>query len=560
MVPDILKRLLRQAGKRLTRWACLGERIVITAASMVKSASCPACGRRSRQRHGRYWRRLAECPCFSHPVSLEVEVRRFRCTNDACPRQTFAEPLVPLAASRQRCTTQLARARRAIGLALGGRAGARLAVHLGMNASGDTLLREVRRTAPAPAAEPLRVIGIDDWAIARGHRYGTLVVDLERHRPIEMLADREAETVAAWLRGRPDLRVIARDRAGAYADAARRAAPAAEQVADRWHLVRNLREALERLLSRHGTKLREAAEFPPPPSAPKPAADPQTDAAPPDGAAPHRTPSARRRVAANRARRLARYEEVIRRRAAGEPISAIARVLGLDRRTVRKFARAPVFPERALRARAASPLDAVRPYLATRAAAGCWNAMQIWRELVADGCKGSYRSVQRAFAVLRGSSQTRSPVESATALKSPDAKTGVPSPRRACGWLLHWPARRSDATANGARDRFVTRLRELEPVIQAAQALALRFMAILHDRDADGFERWLVKARHCAVVELRRFAASLETDLAAVRAAVTSPWSSGQVEGQINRLKYLKRQMFGRAKLDLLRIRVLSRI
>jgi transposase len=125
MILEILRCMLRKAGKRMTAWAWIGRRIGVTASSMVKSASCPACGQRSRKRHGRNWRRLAEGPCFSHSVSIEVEVRRFRRANEACPRQTFAEPITPLAAPRQRCTTGLARARRAIGLALGGRADAR---------------------------------------------------------------------------------------------------------------------------------------------------------------------------------------------------------------------------------------------------------------------------------------------------------------------------------------------------------------------------------------------------------------------------------------------------
>lgn len=258
-----------------------------------------------------------------------------------------------------------------------------------------------------------------------------------------------------------------------------------------------------------------------------------------------------------RALRMARYEEVLHRRQAGESIAAIGRAMNLDRRTVRGFVRAETFPERAPRSAGPTLLDAHRQYMAARAAEGCRNAKQVWRELRARGFTGSHSIVRDAFAQLRG--------------KRPGGPDGggfrertaaAPSTRRACAWVLDWHGKKHVAaeqagTGPSERQRFVEALCRIAPAIDTARHLVHQFFALMRRRDLDGFDRWLAQARVCEVIDLRRFAAGLETDLSAVRAAFSSHWSSGQVEGQINRLKYLKRQMYGRAKLDLLRIRVL---
>lgn len=559
MVLDPLTSSLHAAGKRVASCAVIGTRLVVTAVSVVRSAACPSCGRCSRKRHGRYWRRLAECPCFGAPVTLEVELRRFQCRNRCCPRRTFAEPIGPLAAVRQRCTVRMAAARRAVGLALGGQAGARLAARLGMPTSGPTLLRTLRRSAQATSmvCAPIH-IGIDDWALTRGHRYGTIVVDLDRHRPIELLAGRDVATIGAWLAEQRDIRLIARDRAGAYADAATRATPSAVQVADRWHLLGNLRDALERLLARHTVRLREAAHVQARASQPQavaPEAAPSAEPISPNAIRRH--PAAERRVQANRARRLVRYEQVVQLRSVGLPIRRIAVAVGLDRRTVRGFIRVGAYPERAPREAVPTQLDAYRAHLAARVAQGCTNAALLWRELAAQGFEGRYRSVQRAVALLRpASTELDRSVASGAALTAKPLPP--PSPRRACAWVLGWKVRNSAEHDAEVRHRFVERLCTIEPTIGVARAFMLRFIAIVRAHDVDAFERWLAQARGCAVAELRRFAAGVAADLDAVRAAIGTPWSSGQVEGQINRLKYLKRQMYGHAKLDLLRIRVLN--
>jgi transposase len=462
----------------------------------------------------------------------------------------------PLTLPRQRSTGRLAEARRYIALALGGKAGARLAALLGMAASGDTLLRLLRRSPPAAPEEPLTVVGIDDWALARGHCYGTIVVDLQRRRPVALLPDRDTATVRDWLKEHDSIRIVARDRASAYADAVRQALPDAVQVADRWHLIKNLSEALQRLLSRLSSRLREAAN-----DKPAVAEDSNASSAPADVGPPSppptptatRAPAAQRRVDHNRERRLALYEEVMQLHTAGRPLRAIARELGLDRRTVRHFVQSQGFPERAVRAALPGSMDSIKPYLQARAAQGCTNAAQIWRELVDRGVKIGHSCVRLAFQALR--------IPDTAGTNTPPAQPGVkaPSPSRACAWLLGWKERHCDESTAQEHQRFAVRLCELEPAVATARKLALRFMGVLTNHDSEGLEQWLVQAESCEVIEMQRFAAGLQEDLAAVRAAVALPWSSGQVEGQNNRLKLIKRQMYGQADLDLLEIRVVSR-
>jgi transposase len=243
-----LSESLGTVGKRISRFDTTETGLSAEAASFVRRAVCPTCSRPSSRRHGQYRRRLRPHPCMGRSVILHVQVRRFKCLNPQCPRMTFVEPVESLAPTKQRGTVGFRGASCAIAQALGGSAGARLSAKLGMPNSRDTLLRALRRLGSEVTMAPPAVVGIDDWAITRGHRYGTIVVDLERRCPIEVLDERESTSVAESLQRYPSIQVVARDRAGAYSDAAETVIPRAQQVADRWHLLVNLRETVERLL------------------------------------------------------------------------------------------------------------------------------------------------------------------------------------------------------------------------------------------------------------------------------------------------------------------------
>ena len=208
--------------------------------------------------HSRYTRRPGDLPCVGRQVHLQLNVRRFFCDNPACQQRTFVERLPGVVRSFARRTTRLAEAQRQIGLALGGEAGTRSATQQAMPVSADTLLRLASHSELAPAATP-KVLGVDDWAWKKGQTYGTILVDLEQRCVVDLLADRTADTLATWLQAHPGVEIISRDRGGSYAEGARRGAPDAVQVADRWHLLANLREALERLLTRKHAALPERA-------------------------------------------------------------------------------------------------------------------------------------------------------------------------------------------------------------------------------------------------------------------------------------------------------------
>jgi transposase len=212
------------------------DHIVIVAVPRAASASCPACRAPSRRLHGYYERTLSDLPWQGRPVQLRVRLRRLACCNTACPRRTFGESVREIARPWARRCERLRDLQRYLGLALGGEAAARLAVRLAMPVSADTLLRLVR-CAPLPSRDAPRVVGLDEWAWRRGRRYGTMIVDLERNTIVDLLPDRNTETVAGWLRRHPGVEIVARDRAGVFAEGVRVGAPDATQIADRWHLL-----------------------------------------------------------------------------------------------------------------------------------------------------------------------------------------------------------------------------------------------------------------------------------------------------------------------------------
>jgi transposase len=517
------------------------DHITIITQPRPPAAACPTCGQSSRRVHSRYNRHLRDLPWQGRPATVTVQARRFHCRTATCPRHTFAEPLVGIAARSARRTTRLAGIQRDIGAATGGEAGARLAARLGMPLSPDTVLR-LLTAQPAPTRPTPKVLGVDEWAFRRRHRYGTVLVDLERHTIVDLLPDRHPSTFAAWLRAHPGVAIIARDRAGADAEGARAGAPAAVQVADRWHLLRNLGEALRAVVDQHHAAARrisrevvnELAGRPPILAEARPASPP--------------TALERRRAAAF-ARRQALHDEAVAMRDGGMPIAEVAALLGKDPRTIRAWLRAGHAPRRDRRP-GGSILEPYRDHLEQRWAAGCHNAAQLWRELVARGFKG-HRNVVRVWARRR----RKADPGGAPAAGRP-ARTGWKPPSTYRLTRLLTTDQDEDGLAEGDR-LLCTRLLAEAPSLVAAVAVARRLAKLL--RRASGEQKPLLEVLAAAkATPLARLAANLERDQAAVQAALELPWTTSPVEGQVNRLKTIKRSMYGRAGFQLLRQRVLQ--
>jgi len=538
----------------LLDWTALElEHVVITDKTVTISlrasrpvGGCPDCRHPSHRVHSRYTRRLGDLPWRGRQVRLTLRCRRFFCMSTECPRKIFVERLPEVAAAYARTTVRLHDAHRQIGFALGGEPGARLAARLSMPTSPDTLLRRIRDTAVHELPAP-RVLGVDDWAFRKGSRYGTILCDLERQTVVDLLPDRESETLAAWLKARPGVEVITRDRAGAYALGARQGAPAAVQVADRWHLLGNLREALEQILDRKYRCLRDAAQSAQPAWT---AALDQRSSEQPMSQGSIRISRAESRSRLRRQRRQDRYQKVVDLSRQGWGVRQIARDLKMSRRTVRRFLRAEVFPERRVRKPLPGKLDALAPYLRKRWENGCHNVAQLHRELRAQDLQCSYATVQRQMVRL---GVVDTPLSDCPGAPKRPPPSPVPSPRRVSFWLV----KRQDTQSEEQR-RLVERLCASDEEIGDAVRLGVEFTQLVRERQADRLEDWLTKTENTEAQEMRSLAKSLRQDQQAVHEALRLPWSNGPVEGHVNRLKAIKRQMYGRANFDLLRLRVLK--
>jgi transposase len=446
---------------------------------------------------------------------------------------------------RARRTDRLAEQQRWIAFVVGGEAGARLLRLLAMDASGDTLLRMIR-AAPEPEVSTPRVLGIDDWAKRKGQDYGTILVDLESHCPVDLLPDATSAGVATWLREHPGVAIVSRDRGPEFIKGIQDGAPDAIPVADRWHLLKNLRDGLTRWLETRRACLKAAGEAvvqASPMATDSSVAD--VGAAKPEEEAPPPMTRAEMDKQVRRARRQERYAEVHRLRAEGLSKSEIARRIPMDRRTVSRYLLAESCPQYTLSRPRRSKLDPYQTYVEQRWREGCRNIAQLLRELRSMGFEGSTSPVRRAVARIRRAS----PDEAATLPAPPRS----PWTARRASWLFVKAAEELSSEEQAALER----MRQIDGKADAAYDLSQRFTTMVRCRDAAALARWLCDASMSGIDALNCFAEGIRRDLRAVTNALRLPWSNGQVEGQINRLKLIKRQMYGRAGFDLLRKRVL---
>lgn len=522
------------------------EGYTLIAHSTDKQASCPLCQQVSSRLHGFYYRKPTDLPLSDKPVRLRVRLRRFRCLNPVCPKRTFGQPCQDWLPAFARRTNRLAHAQRSVAMMLGGQAGSRLLTYLYMPTSHDTLIRLIRKWQPVDPQIP-RALGVDDWGIRKAKTYGTILVDLDKHQPIDLLEGRTAEGLRDWLKIRPGVEVITRDRSGEYARGAREGAPQAMQVADRWHLLQNLKQVLERLLTGCYQRLRQL---------------PVSQAVLTTQPANERLTYVMRDYSktemetrlAGRGWRLECFHKVQKLRQAGLSTSQISRLLAMNRTTVRRYAYAESFPERIRRPTGRSMLTPYLAYLENRYQQGCRNAQQLWRELCQQGYPGAHNQVSKWLSRRRNESAPMDQKPAVTnSLLSQQSAGELPTAQQ-LAWLMVRPV-----SLLKEADRQILCYVCQDSAIDQVYKLVKDFAAMVRTRQSDLLDDWLARCQNCSAVLLQQFGLRLQQDYSAVRAALATAWNNGQTEGQVTRLKLIKRQMYGRAKLDLLRQRVLYR-
>ncbi|MHC5763335.1 ISL3 family transposase [Nostoc sp.] len=539
-------------------------KLIVSAINRV--VNCPVCNQPTHKIHSRYERFLADLPWADYSITLQLRVRKFFCINTLCKRRIFTERLTNVTAPWARRTLRLAQRLSAIALANGGAAGARLSEQLGIKVSGNTLLNLVRSIPLPPIVTP-QILGVDDFCFRKCKTYGTALIDLERSRPIALLKDAKAETLTEWLKAHPGVKVVSRDRSKTYESGIRQGAPEAIQVADRFHLLQNLFQTLYQVFGTHAKALLEVEKqvFSADTKVLKEvetAHNPLIAEANPYPVVPRfpQNTSLKRKVqsAKAQARRRDIHEQVWSLRSIGLSVQAIAKELGVARNTVYNYKRCSTFTERRQRSdQGLSLLNPYQDYLLSRWNSGNYNTQELFEEIRACGYTGSYATVVRFTRYLKtlpGFEPAKCSKKNASPRVSSSSHRPL-TPSRVTALVL----RRPELIQPNERE-IIAQLQTAHSDLKSAIELAQQFASVVRQRLSEQFDAWLNKAKNSSVSLLRSFAVSLESDYDAVKAGVTMSVSNGPVEGHINRLKMLKRQMYGRAKIDLLERRFLLAI
>lgn len=546
---DIAALLLLPSGLEIDRIGTGATLLTVSVTSRLPTSACPLCGTPAARIHSRYHRAVTDVPCGGRQVRLVLTLRKFFCDVLTCARRIFTERLAPFIEPWARMTARLTQALFDIGRATCGKLGARLAARLGMPTSWMTLLRRIM-AVPTPPVGLVSQLGLDDWSFRRRKQFGAILVNLETHRILDLLPDRSAPTAASWMQAHPEIELVSRDRSKEFATAVAQGAPQAVQVLDRFHLMQNLVEQVDVVVSRCVADLRRRL--------PRPTSKPASHT-PTAEWKPTPPPHVTRRQDARQQARQARYEQVLALRQEGCNSVEIAQRLGMPRRTVHDWVRH--FRQDGHRRKRPSAFDRFAPYVWERWQAGCHNGPRLWEELVALGYPGSERSVYRYLQTLRSGFVPMFPQEAPCA--TPQSEPSPPEPPQPARldaftltqmkWFLVL-----DPTGLEERERdHLTWLCQAHGTLAPLSDLVQRFRRLLRERQGKALDGWIADCLTSGIPELAQFANGLLREYEWVVAAITQQASNGPTEGANTKLKLIKRVMYGRAGFPLLRHRVL---
>lgn len=512
--------------------------LLINASACQSGSYCPACHKKSIRIHSKYYRELSDLPISGSSVRIKLMSRKFFCDNSSCPRKIFTERFTHEIRPHGRRLIRSSNLLCKMALELGGNKGATISRFIGIPISPSTILRIIRRFDIPEKTMISGIIGVDDWAFKKGNTYGTIIVDLTNKEVIDLLPDRSQDSLAKWLKNHPEIRIVSRDRYGPYAMGIQQGAPQAIQVADRFHLLMNLGEATKRMLQSRGKILKEAFNLynnQPQPESPDKQGQ-QMEETPPE--LTEDDP-----VIIN-PKRQHKFDKVKELHGKGYSIRTIARSVKSHRHTVKKYIYMEKLSKR--RNRRSTNFDAFQAFVLSKN-----NTEKTYKDLyhaiLSQGFKGGYSQFcnnmndlsRRHKVILKSSPVKLTPIKTWSTTK------------------LSLIIYKDKNELNNEDRQFLELLYNNSPEIRETGKLVESFKKLFQSKEDGSLKHWIDGAIN-SKSGIKTFAKNLIKDFDAVNNAIITPYSNGQVEGQINRLKNIKRAMYGKASFQLLRKMVLA--
>ncbi len=495
------------------------------------TARCPRCGTAGSRVHSRYQRTIVDLAFGGRSLTLKLLVRKWICPEASCSRRIFAERFPELVQRYARMTDRLIKALQSAGVITNGADAAQIAESFGVPTTAKTIIRRVLQL-PLPSEGSVRKVGIDEWAWKKGQRYGTILVDLEKRRVVQLLAERSVATSKTWLRKHPEIDLVSRDRGKLFREAATDGAPQAKQVVDRFHLQKNFAEALEKFFRQQERALKKAMQR-----------STGTTRSAKRTAVPEKVAQERR---ARHRQRVSMHKRIWNLYRQGYHKEQIAQLVGISSRRVYRALEQETPPPPRRRSRSASIVDAYLTYLASRWNQGCHNVARLYEEIVAQGYTGTQRTLQMRLRPFR--QKVARPVSKQTVIWDKP-----PSPRGVALMMMRPAQSRTREQA-----AYLDQLIQSDETIAIVFRLAQDFGHLLRKREGQGrLEQWKAAVGASGIAELIGFVDGLDDDAEAVVNGCSLTWSNGMVEGFVNKVKWIKRSSYGQAGFPLLQRRVL---